>query len=395
MRILILHQWLVVGGIERVLLSYLPIFKRLNYNVSILLTYNLAYKEKSLQKSLPNDINVDYIFSEEESKKILNLKENKKLSLIHKLRYEYNRLIINYKISSAIKRKIQSSNFDLIIDFSCILEPQLNKSFIANVNIPIIRWNHSQLSKHKSNDKHYKILSKYTKIITISKEMENILHQDIRLPKHKLETIYNPIDIEDILYKSKQKPSISLDDKYFIVVSRLVHGKGLLELIDIYNLLRKKGVTHKLYIIGDGECKQEIYKRIIEYKLEDFCILLGEITNPYPYLSNSTLFLFTSEKEGLPTVLLESITCGIPIIAMDCPTGPKEIIGENNEYGKLIPLHDKDRFIQAVLELIERPNLYQYYIEQSNKRSLHFSSKNIENNVKESFTKIVEKYYEK
>ncbi|HII3821991.1 TPA: glycosyltransferase [Pasteurella multocida] len=62
-------------------------------------------------------------------------------------------------------------------------------------------------------------------------------------------------------------------------------------------------------------------------------------------MKRAKLFLSTSLKEGLPTVLIESMACGTPVISMDCPTGPKEILNDG-EFGGLIPLKNEQAFIQ-------------------------------------------------
>jgi len=74
--------------------------------------------------------------------------------------------------------------------------------------------------------------------------------------------------------------------------------------------------------------------------------------NPYPFFKNAKLFVHTAKYEGLPTVLLESLALGTPVVSYDCPTGPRDILGKNSEYGELISLNDKDMFVEKVLELM-------------------------------------------
>lgn len=393
MKILILNTWLITGGVERALLSYIKTFTTLNYKIEILSTYNVSYMHKHLQSELESYLNIDnieYIFDSDQSKKISLIKEKRKISFFHKLRYEYFRYKVQKAIKTSLLQKIQQDNFDLIIDFSNVIEKQI--SYIRKlIKTPIIKWVHSQLdvsltskeSKLRSIQKRYHC---YDVIIAICDDMQQKLQ--LLFPNKKIIRIYNPIDITQIQNLSA---SISLNNQedYFLLVSRLVKGKGLFELIDIYNELKSSGITHKLYIIGDGELYIPIKEKIIQKGLINDCILLGEITNPYPYFKGAKLFLFTSESEGLGMVLLESMACGTPVIAMDCPTGPKDIIGADNEYGKLIPMHNKEQFVNAVVELLSDKIQYQHYVEQSLKRASDFSSENIAKHINHIFKQII------
>ncbi|HDR1588666.1 TPA: glycosyltransferase, partial [Pasteurella multocida] len=119
----------------------------------------------------------------------------------------------------------------------------------------------------------------------------------------------------------------------------------------IYYQLKKRGIQEKLYIVGDGECREKLEKQIESLNLQEDCFLLGNKDNPYPLIKNAKLFLHTSLKEGLPTVILESMACGTPVISMDCPTGPKEIL-RGGEFGGLVNLGDENAFIQKTLSFL-------------------------------------------
>lgn len=132
-------------------------------------------------------------------------------------------------------------------------------------------------------------------------------------------------------------------------------------MIEIFYQLKQKGVKEKLYLIGEGEARNELEDKIKELELENDCLLLGKIENPFPFMQQAKLFIHTSKIEGLPTVLIESMACGTPVVAYDCPFGPKEILADG-KYGELIPLHDKELFVQATYDLLTDENKRQHYI---------------------------------
>lgn len=393
MKILVLNKWFVTGGIERCLLSYLKIFEQLEYQVVVLSHYDMSYTDTNLHCELATfSQNIRFIFScdKYETKSYFNKAKKKKSSLINRISYKLTKLAIGKKIENKISQ-CAKEEFDLIIDFSGIFTPSLIQKLKKQAT-PLVKWIHSQTDiNHRKRNKKLKkfsnLFQKLDYIVPVShqmgEEIKNLFQLENSYP------IPNPIDISYIHQQAKAEINLPTQD-FFLVVARLVKGKGLEELIDIYTLLKQRGVENKLYIIGDGELKSILKDKIKQNKLEEDCFLLGEITNPYPYFKNAKLFLFTSESEGMGIVLVESLSVGVPIIAMDCPTGPKDIIGENNEYGKLVPLHNKDMFIQATLELLEDNKLYQYYVEQSLIRAQDFSTEKIAKEIGELFEKWVE-----
>jgi glycosyltransferase involved in cell wall biosynthesis len=67
----------------------------------------------------------------------------------------------------------------------------------------------------------------------------------------------------------------------------------------------------------------------------------GFVPNPYPYMARASVFVLSSRWEGLPGSLIEALFCGAPLIATDCPSGPREILA-NGKFGELIPVGDPD-----------------------------------------------------
>ncbi|HDR1892357.1 glycosyltransferase [Pasteurella multocida] len=222
--------------------------------------------------------------------------------------------------------------------------------------------------------------------------MKDRIISQLQYNKNNIHVIHNPINIKEIKEYSEQQVEDEkfINDKYILQVSRLVEGKGHIELLEIYAKLKSLGIQHKLYFIGEGENRINLETKIRELNLVDDCILLGEISNPYPYFKNADLFVHTSESEGLPTVLLESMVLGIPVVSMDCPTGPKDILGQNSEYGKLVPMHDQDSFISAVFELLTNRDIWLHYSEQSLARSKDFSFEKISLEIDKLFKEITQ-----
>lgn len=398
MRVLILHKWLIIGGVEKILINLIKNINGGDIKIDVLINYQVN-GEFSFENSLPTNVDVFYGLNTDGYSEYKDSYKSRKENVFKKIRYSYIKSKHSFIYANNLINTLSKNNYDLVIDFSECLDRLIIKPRVYNKLPPTIKWMHSQLNSgsplgRKEKIKHQRIFSKHKKILSICEQMTYIL-QDFfpEFPKDKFHTLYNPIDLSDIQKKSQEKLGCILHSPYILQVSRLVKGKGHEELLEIYALLKQRGLKHKLYFIGDGENRQNLEELITELGLEQDCFLLGAIENPYPYFKNADLFVHTSEHEGLPTVLLESMACGIPVVSMDCPTGPKDILGKNNEYGILIPMHDKIAFCEAVYNLLHNKEIYEYYSLQSKKRIQDFSIENIAPKLEQLFKDIAQLNY--
>ena len=365
MKVLVLHGHLSMGGEERVLLNVLKNLVELNYDVDLLITWN--HGENNLfENEIPEKVNYKFLFDNYNGK-------NKLIKEIYRIRAKATYL---KKVEKIIKEK----KYDVVIDYSSNLLKYNN----FDIKMPVFAWIHfsltfgEKLSADKI-EKYKKQYKKYDKILAICDTMRDEFVEILGMDKNKVELVYNPIDLEAIRKKAEnidKKYENYLKQDYFLQVSRLTEQKQPEHLVDIYYKLKQRGIKEKLYFIGNGEKVELIKQKIKEYKLQNDVILLGQIENPYPFFKNAKLFVHTGKYEGLPTVLLESLALGTPVVAYDCPTGPKDILGKNSEYGKLIPLNDKDVFVEKVCELMNDDEKYKNYRKISLVRADDFSMKN-------------------
>ena len=377
MKVLVLHGHLSMGGEERVLLNVLKNLVELNYDVDLLITWN--HKENNLfENEIPKKVNYEFLFNNYDGK-------SKIIKEIYRL---WAKLTYLKKVEKIIKEK----KYDIAIDYSSNLLKYDN----LDIKVPVFAWIHfsltfgEKLSADKI-EKYKKQYKKYDKILAICDTMRDEFVEILGMEKNKVELVYNPIDLEAIRKKAEtiyKKYENYLKQDYFLQVSRLTEQKQPEHLVDIYYKLKQQGIKEKLYFIGNGEKIELIKQKIREYNLENDVVLLGQIENPYPFFKNAKLFVHTAKYEGLPTVLLESLTLGTPVVAYDCPTGPKDILGQNSEYGKLIPLNDKDMFVEKVYELINKNEKYENYRKLSLVRANDFSMESNKAKLKELIENI-------
>lgn len=173
----------------------------------------------------------------------------------------------------------------------------------------------------------------------------------------KVTRIYNPIDIEYIVVKSSESCELHFS-KTFKMVScgRLVKQKNYPLLVRALAILKEKGYQDfELFILGDGPQKLQLEEMICKYNLKDNIRLIGYQKNPFPYMKMADLFILSSLWEGFGHVIVESMVCGTPVLATDCPHGPREIL-EDGKYGWLVNNNDHYAMANKLEELILNPN---------------------------------------
>jgi glycosyltransferase involved in cell wall biosynthesis len=171
----------------------------------------------------------------------------------------------------------------------------------------------------------------------------------------KCQTIYNPIDTNKILMASEEP----LDHSWFdadappviFTVGRLEKQKDLLNLIEAFSQVRKQ-MDVRLMILGEGSERKMLEAKVREYNLDSYVLMPGFVKNPYPYFKRAAVFALSSQWEGLPTVLIEALTLGLPVVATDCPSGPSEIL-RSGKYGIIVPTKNSSKLAEGIMRVLK------------------------------------------
>ncbi len=219
-----------------------------------------------------------------------------------------------------------------------------------------------------------------TQLIFVSEGARKEFEQLIGVTPASSQVIYNPFPIAEIQQLAKAHP---IDYKnYFVHVGRFNRLKRHDKLLQIY---AESGLTNPLLLIGEGTAEQtnDIKQLIHRYGLENQVVITGFQQNPFPYIYQAIALLLTSDYEGLPTVIIEALICGTPVVSYDCPSGPREILaGSLREF--LIPVDDSAQFIDKIKALATKPRK----ISPENANLNRFEATNIANQYIAAVQKI-------
>jgi len=214
-------------------------------------------------------------------------------------------------------------------------------------------------------------------IIAVAEELKEILVNEYNIPQGKIEVIHNPVDLAYLSREAKADVKCTLPPSFLLHVGRLkVDVKRQDLLIEAFSLLTQKYPDLHLLFIGSGPDEQKIDSLISDSNLQDRIHLLGWQDNPWAYMSRAKALVLCSRYEGWPNVLVEAMACGCPVVAVDCKTGPKEILLDG-KYGVLVREHSPRSLAEGISRLLDDPESYSLYKEAALKRAGQFGIEKI------------------
>lgn len=138
-------------------------------------------------------------------------------------------------------------------------------------------------------------------------------------------------------------------------IGRLSDEKGFDLLIRSHAQVMERGYPHTLAIVGDGPDRAELEQLVAQLGLRASVRFCGFISNPQPLLASADLFVLPSRREGMGgLVLAEALAHGVPIVAADCVTGPRELL-RDGELGVLVPVADAAALATAIEQYLADP----------------------------------------
>lgn len=184
--------------------------------------------------------------------------------------------------------------------------------------------------------------------------VQTVSAREYFLPKFEAKTtvIPNPVLFASIKQATLKDRSAQ---RMILAVGRLSEEKGFEHLLRAFRRVKDQYPDWTLTIIGEGPQRPELELLREKLGLSGRLLLPGLVKTPSELLNKAGLFVLSSRFEGFPNALCEAMACGLPVIATDCPSGPREIIcdGEN---GVLVPPGDVEALAAAMDSLMSDPD---------------------------------------
>ncbi len=197
-------------------------------------------------------------------------------------------------------------------------------------------------------------------IIAVSSGVADDISRVSGIRRSSIDVIYNPVIAERL----ERRASEPLDDPWYaegqppvvLGIGRLAPQKDFTTLIDAVAHARER-IECRLEILGEGDQRRSLEAHVRERGMDGFVRLPGFVANPYPRLRGAAVLALSSKREGLPTVLLEGLCLGVPMVSTDCRSGPSELL-DGGRLGRLVPVGDAAALGDAIAAtLLEPPHL--------------------------------------
>ncbi|RBM04709.1 glycosyltransferase family 4 protein [Streptomyces sp. PT12] len=158
------------------------------------------------------------------------------------------------------------------------------------------------------------------------------------------------VRIPNAVHSLRQKPA-TCASRIAVAAGRLRHQKAFDLMIAAYRQTVDDFPDWQLRIYGEGDKRPQLRKLIDKHHLYNHVFLMGSTDRLDDEMAKASMFVMSSRYEGLPMVLIEALSHGLPVVSFDCPTGPADVITDGKE-GLLVPPEDVKALAAAMRRLM-------------------------------------------
>ncbi|MBF0311148.1 MAG: glycosyltransferase [Magnetococcales bacterium] len=246
---------------------------------------------------------------------------------------------------------------------------------------PVLAWSHSDLGMiRRMWNPALQFLFRWTLrqvdgLVCVSEGVKRSLDRFCGKTFLNAITIYNSIEKNaNIPVQHKTYPNGDVIN--IVGCGRLEYYKGFDLLISALALLRAEGLPVRLTLLGEGPDREAFTALIAANSLQDVVSMPGFCPAPTTYYSQADLLVHPSRFEGFPMVLLEALQHGLPVVATDCPSGPRELL-QDGYCGELVEVENVEALVAGIKKVLFEPGLWEMYQQRGLRRITDFSLENI------------------
>ena len=336
-RILIIADSMNGGGAERVLLTLLPHLTA-SYEVTLLFYHLIG----PLVGQLPQNV------------KVLSLYHPKGKTIFEKIlfhtpwRHAYER--------RGLHRLVGQDDFHAIVSWlegpaavlhSHLLHRPCRHVTWVHIDMQAFPWSTRFFPSAKAEKEFYATVRC---IVFVSLQAQSHFPYRVATP---MQVIYNLVDTDRIQTLSRERCPVTREGFTLCFVGRLTAVKRLDRVLQAVAIVRRRGYDVHLWMVGEGEDRENVTRNIGKLNLDSCVKLTGFTQNPYPYMRECDALVLGSDAEGLPTVILEALCLGTPVVATRT-AGTVQLLGQG---GGLLADFTPQSMADAIERIITEPGL--------------------------------------
>ncbi|HKY92800.1 MAG TPA: glycosyltransferase [Nevskiaceae bacterium] len=203
-----------------------------------------------------------------------------------------------------------------------------------------------------------KLFNEADAVVTVSQGLADDLRTNFGIRPERLHAIYNPAFRPAYVEAAKapvDHPWLAHKDQPVVIAAGRLHFvKGFGDLLRAFAQVRAQRSV-RLIILGEGKERPNLEALVGELGLQDSVQLPGRVPWTAPWFARADVFVLSSRREGLPAVLIEALSVGLPVVATRCPSGPEEIL-QDGRLGRLVEVGDVDGLARAIEAALDDPS---------------------------------------
>lgn len=260
--------------------------------------------------------------------------------LVHYLRHKQPDALISAlgqaNIAALIARRLSTTRVKVMVTEHQSFERQRERGFRRSLFPRLAR-----------------LLYPSAEVVAVSAGVADSLAAHTGLDRETIKVIRNPVLTPELRVAAREPLPAAVRRPYLLGMGRLTAQKNFPLLLEAFRTFNAQRPGYRLLILGEGPDRAALEAQARELGIAELVDLPGFADNPFPYVREASAFVLSSDWEGLPTVLIEALALGVPVVSTDCDSGPREILADGR-FGALVPTGDANALSAAMLEAVEQ-----------------------------------------
>lgn len=364
-RIAIVSNTMCIGGVEIALLEMLKVFDYQRYDV----TLYLREPGGALFDKLNNNIEIRYWGQINPKQQFL--RQIKGFQMASAVKSIIGRMAARHHIDDWARNEyasvkslgtISEAEYDIVIAYHGATPGVLATALYALRGRKKIAWIHGRDSFPNIYPEFWgEQYCKFDRIACVSVGIQDCFTDQYPATQGLTSVLYNLLDAERVIRLSEESVPCDMYETALLTVGRLAQVKGQIMIPATTRILLDAGYNIYWFLVGDGELRNSLEEKILEFRVQDRVILLGAKDNPYPYIKNCKIYVQPSFSEGYCTTTIEAKILCKPIVTTDAPGMQEQFVSGEN--GLIVDNMTPEALASGIAKLLDNPHLQEKFVD--------------------------------